>query len=125
MKRHNTENIDERFLKKPKLDDEYQWMWKNDSNNYVPYSEAINKLIEEAKNSGKPTARVDDERYIEFATGFQRRYDDVTKIRTVKRKTKPKNKDDHPTDNHKPPKQTKLTDIQFNLNTTNVKKKMR
>ncbi|EFA81232.1 hypothetical protein PPL_06071 [Heterostelium album PN500] len=63
------------------------WSWKSDSG-WAIYDEATMKQIEDSYVQGKKRFQVDDDRYIDFEYNAQRRYDDPSKMRPVRREDK-------------------------------------
>eukprot|EP01105_Mastigella_eilhardi_P002625 TRINITY_DN1331_c0_g1_i1.p1 TRINITY_DN1331_c0_g1~~TRINITY_DN1331_c0_g1_i1.p1 ORF type:complete len:494 (-),score=97.60 TRINITY_DN1331_c0_g1_i1:87-1568(-) len=68
----------------PRVKCNAQWSWLSE-NGYVLYSEAQNELIEAAFQAKKTQLDLDAERFIDLVENYQRRKDDPSKRRVVKR----------------------------------------
>eukprot|EP01116_Phalansterium_solitarium_P005995 TRINITY_DN18306_c0_g1_i1.p1 TRINITY_DN18306_c0_g1~~TRINITY_DN18306_c0_g1_i1.p1 ORF type:complete len:810 (+),score=221.49 TRINITY_DN18306_c0_g1_i1:227-2656(+) len=70
----------------PQDDDEPlgEWSWQSD-NGWLKYDVALNKKLEAAYANGDAEVRVDNERFIDIPAMLQKRYDDKTKRRAVRR----------------------------------------
>lgn len=61
------------------------WKWQTDNENWESYSMQLNEIIEAAFLSNSKTVKIDNERFIDFNSMRQKRYDNPTRTRIVKR----------------------------------------
>ena len=66
-----------------------QWFWEGDHAKWTAYGLAVNIKIEAAYAKKENKVTLDTERYLEFSTKLQRRFDDKNKVRAVKREVMP------------------------------------
>ncbi len=84
-----------------KKNNKFQWMWQSPKGKWIPYGNKQNEEIEDAYLNGERFENsseisvcqyfcseipVDDQRFVDFSGGCQRRFDDPTKARYVKRR---------------------------------------
>ncbi len=67
------------------------WYWNGDSSKnaqqdiWIQYEDDICEKIEKAYAKKQKTMKLDDERYLDLEHMLQRRYDDTSKLRAIKR----------------------------------------
>lgn len=66
-------------------DDVGRWYWQQDDSSWVEYDRQKASEIEDAFAAGKRRVRIDSERFIDLPNLLQRRFDDESKRRLVKR----------------------------------------
>eukprot|EP01112_Ceratiomyxa_fruticulosa_P015301 TRINITY_DN4477_c0_g2_i3.p1 TRINITY_DN4477_c0_g2~~TRINITY_DN4477_c0_g2_i3.p1 ORF type:complete len:266 (+),score=62.18 TRINITY_DN4477_c0_g2_i3:365-1162(+) len=64
------------------------WSWQEDDHTWVDYSDDLSAKLEKAYKKKQKTAKVDKQRFVDFENMLQRRYDDTTKRRAIKRELK-------------------------------------
>eukprot|EP00029_Vermamoeba_vermiformis_P010532 TRINITY_DN5548_c0_g1_i1.p1 TRINITY_DN5548_c0_g1~~TRINITY_DN5548_c0_g1_i1.p1 ORF type:complete len:433 (-),score=127.81 TRINITY_DN5548_c0_g1_i1:35-1294(-) len=62
-----------------------KWSWKNDQDKWIAYDAKISAKIEKEYKLGRKSCDVDDERFVDILNLLQRRKDDMSKCRLVKR----------------------------------------
>lgn len=68
-----------------------KWLWESDKG-WVEYSNALTQKIEKGYQNDDKVVKIDDERFVDLPSMFQRRYDDTSKVRNVKREDSNANK---------------------------------
>jgi hypothetical protein len=62
-----------------------KWSWKNDQDKWIAYDAKLSAKIEKEFKLGRKSCDVDDERFVDIPNLLQRRKDDMSKCRLVKR----------------------------------------